>query len=122
MLVKVLLSSVLISQISSAPAKNFACIFGCSQNSDVKSLRSVIDINDFASTDRCHGQLKMVPSKKYRYRISANSFRGNYSFLNLTLCTVTFGNSTYRCGNYSREETIQGRKLFAEIRYGIFGG
>ena len=30
------------------------------------------------------------------YHISANSFRGNYSFLNLTLCTVTFGNSTYR--------------------------
>ena len=26
--------------------------------------------------------------------------------LNLTLCTVTFGNSTYRCGNYSRAETI----------------
>ena len=24
------------------------------------------------------------------------------------------------CGNYSREETIQGRKLFAEIRYSIF--
>ena len=22
-----------------------------------------------------------------------------------------------KCGNYSREETIQGRKLFAEIRY-----
>ena len=55
--------------------------------------------------------------KKYMYRISANSFRGNYSFLNLSLCTVTFDHSTYRCGNYSREETIQGRKLFAEIRY-----
>ena len=50
------------------------------------------------------------------YRISSYSFRGNYSFLNLTLCTVTFGNSTYRCGNYSREETIQGRKLYEEIR------
>ena len=50
------------------------------------------------------------------YRISANSFRGNYSFLNLTLFTVTFGNSTHRCGNYSREETIQGRKLYEEIR------
>jgi hypothetical protein len=33
---------------------------------------------------------------------------------------VTFDHSTYRCGNYSREETIQGRKLFAEIRYLIF--
>ena len=28
------------------------------------------------------------------YRISANSFRGNYSFLNLSLCSVTFGHST----------------------------
>jgi hypothetical protein len=26
------------------------------------------------------------------------------------------------CGNYSREETIQGRKLFAEIRYLEKGG
>ena len=31
---------------------------------------------------------------KLKYRISANSFRGNYSFLNLTLFTVTFGDST----------------------------
>ena len=30
---------------------------------------------------------------------------------------MTFGNSTYRCGNYSREETIHGQKLFTEIRY-----
>ena len=37
------------------------------------------------------------------YHISANSFRGNYSFLNLTLCIVTFGHSTYSCGNYSRK-------------------
>ena len=51
------------------------------------------------------------------YRTSAISFRGKYSFLNLTLCTVTFVHSMYRCGNSSREETIQGRKLFAEIRY-----
>ena len=44
-------------------------------------------------------------------------FRRNYSFLNLILCSVTFYHSTYRCGNYSREGTIQGRKVFAEIRY-----
>ena len=30
----------------------------------------------------------------FEYRISANSFRGNYSFFNLTLCTVTFDHST----------------------------
>ena len=33
---------------------------------------------------------------------------------------MTFGYSTYRCGNYSREETIQGWKLFAEIRYLVY--
>ena len=57
----------------------------------------------------------------FAYRISANSFRGNYSFLNLALCTVTFAlyliNLNSCRGNYSKEETIQGRKLFAEIRY-----
>ena len=53
--------------------------------------------------------------------ISANSFRGNYSFLNSALFTVTFDlyliNLNSCRGKYSREETIQGRKLFAEIRY-----
>ena len=42
--------------------------------------------------------------------------RVSCSFLNLTLCTVTFSRSTYRCGNYLREETIEGRKLYEEIR------
>ena len=61
--------------------------------------------------------LLWTTNRNLEYCISANSFRGNYSFLKLTLCTVTFDHSTYRCGNYSREETIQGRKLFAEIQY-----
>ena len=51
------------------------------------------------------------------YCISVTSFHRNYSFLNLTLCAVTFVHSTYRCGNYSSEETIQRRKLFAKTRY-----
>ena len=38
------------------------------------------------------------------YRISSYSFRGNYSFLNLTLL-------------HTGAETIQGRKLYEEIRY-----
>ena len=69
---------------------------------------------------KCDNLLCFTQISTCTYRISANSFRGNYSFLNLTLCTVIFGYSTYRCGNYSREETIQGRKLFAEIRYAIY--
>ena len=45
------------------------------------------------------------------YRIS----RGNYSFLDLTLCTVTFDLSTYRCGNYSRAETIRGNRSYQKM-------
>ena len=58
------------------------------------------------------------------YRISANSFRGNYSFLKLfgqrsQYISIKFPlhKPSENRGNYSREETIQGRKLFAEIRY-----
>ena len=67
----------------------------------------------------CVLKITCIENELYQigYHISANSFRGNYSFFNLTLCTVTFGRGTYRCGNYSREETIQGRKQFPEIRY-----
>ena len=59
---------------------------------------------------------KMSAERKRRdtvtkYLFSANSFRRNYSFLNLTLCTVTV---------HTGAETIQGRKLFAEIRYIYF--
>ena len=55
--------------------------------------------------------------KGRKYRISANSFRGNYSFLNLTLCTVTFGlqyiqvRKLFKGGNYSRAETIHGNTV-----------
>ena len=55
------------------------------------------------------------------YRISANSFRGNYSFLNSTLCTVTFDHSTYRCGNYSRVETTRGNTVWILSNFwGVF--
>ena len=55
--------------------------------------------------------------------VSTNSFRGNYSFLNVWIVeilntvfprivsaeTILFGK--LQCGNYSKEETIQGRKV-----------
>ena len=86
-----------------------------------ESKRSGVNSDFFTLTCTQFPQFLMVAmyiSKRLVvYRISANSFRENYSFLNLALCTVTFGYSTYRCGNYSREETIQLRKLFVEIRY-----
>ena len=65
-------------------------------------------LNDLSHSRVRYLSLFNYDSLLYDYHISSYS---------LTLCTVTFGNSTYRCGNYSREETIQGRKLFAEIRY-----
>ena len=37
------------------------------------------------------------------YRISANSFRGNYSFLEVEVRQL------FKGGNYSREETIKNR-------------
>ena len=59
-------------------------------------------------------------TREFRYRISSYSFRANYSFLNLTLCTVTFGYSTYMRGNYSREETIRGNTVVVPaIRKGL---
>ena len=54
------------------------------------------------------------------YRISANSFRGNYAFLKLEIEKIQTVNTNFNflhnnlnfCfGNYSREETIQRRKL-----------
>ena len=43
------------------------------------------------------------------YPISVNSFRENYSFFNLALCTVT--NLWWQCGNYSRAEAIRGNTV-----------
>ena len=58
------------------------------------------------------------------YRISANSFRGNYFFLEVEVRQLFKGENYsreetinflhFRGGNYSREETIQGRKLYEE--------
>ena len=95
--------------------------FGCATfNSPMHDNREVVLAVGGAGTTTAEVLDYTQPNPAWtesNYRISANSFRGNYSVLNLTLCTVTFAHSTYRCGNYSREETIQGRKLFAEIRY-----
>ena len=49
----------------------------------------------------------------FTYRISANSLPGNFSFLNLTLCTVTLKVHKYKV--HRSAETIQWRKLFADI-------
>ena len=97
--------------------QNSGTLFSCNFNSEYIKLYG-----------KLRTKIGLTCNSAHKYRISANSFRGNYCFFefnlekvrtysNLTLCTVTFDHSTYRCRNYSREETIQGRKLFAEIRY-----
>ena len=48
-----------------------------------------------------------------RNRISSYSFRGNYSFLNLEIQRYIRPKVTVRKG----AETIQGRKLYEEVRY-----
>ena len=60
----------------------------------------------------------------FTYRISANIFRGNYSFLSLALCTVTFDLwsqyikvwKLFKGGNYSRAETIRGNTVFKKLQ------
>ena len=51
-------------------------------------------------TDSHCGQILFKVKFKLIYRISANRFRGNYSFLKVEVRKVFEG------GNYSREETI----------------
>ena len=69
---------------------------------------------------------KWIKVDKWDYHISANSFGGNYSFLNLEIVENSSSCRKFQflpdkmnfcCRKYSREETIQARKLFAEIKY-----
>ena len=76
------------------------------------------DFGDLSDKENCPGKKKILRVstffdplgiKLYRHHISANSFRGNYSFLNLTLCTVTLGQQVrklFKGGNYSRKYGI----------------
>ena len=48
----------------------------------------------FASLDFRAFRILPFVQNSNSYRISSYSFRGNYSFLTLALCTVTFGYST----------------------------
>ena len=53
----------------------------------------------------CTGIVKVATNCKYR--ISANSFRGNYSFLETGVRQV------FKGGNYSRAETIRGNTVLS---------
>ena len=57
----------------------------------------------------CQSQDSNLGSLIYLYGL-IQPIRGRNRVKKLNIC----------CGNYSREETIQGRKLFAEIRYSIW--
>ena len=68
----------------------------------------------------------MLKSLTSVLNVFCHSFHGNYSFLNLKIVTIQIvaaifqfftEQSDYCCGNYSREETNQGRNLYEEIKY-----
>ena len=54
-----------------------------------------------------------MDSLLFTYRIYANSFRGNYYFLNLALTIKVW--KLFKGGNYSRVETIRGNTVAAKI-------
>ena len=84
----------------------FGCVVSCSDFAEIE-FEKLILISETAisvsSTPKMVENSIVAQSTVRDYRISSNSFCGNYSFLNLTLCTGA--------------ETFQGRKLFLEIRY-----
>ena len=55
---------------------------------------------------RVNRKKKSCHFSKNEYRISANSFRGNYSFLKVEVRKL------FKGGNYSRVETIRGNTVF----------
>ena len=71
----------------------------------------------------------MLLINRFDKLIRISSFCRNYSFLRLKsldifiylVSAITLLLCSKCCGNYLRAETIQGRKLFAEIRYTQFG-
>ena len=91
------------------------------QASERKSRQAFLDKGPFI-----HYVAMFLDPPTY-YHISAYSFRGNYSFLKVENVEISYSFrimaffllhklNSYR-GNYWRGETIQGRKLFAEIWY-----
>ena len=71
------------------------------------------------------GCVLKMKAQKLNYCIFANSLCGSYSFLNLEIvensnscCKFQFflpNKLNFCCRNYSREETIQGQKLYGKI-------
>ena len=57
----------------------------------------------------------MSSSSRRKYRVSSYSFHGNYSFLNLEIQRLQYIRPKVIVHNCA--ETIQGRKLYEEMRY-----
>ena len=79
---------------------------------------SIPAINEAYANIRVSSRFFVQAGHKTTYRISANSFRGNYSFLNLCLCTYCDlwwqyiqVRKLFKGGNYSRAETIWGNTV-----------
>ena len=59
-----------------------------------KQLFQVAGAGDRNTDPWGYFHFSLLQAQLHTYRISAYSFRGNYSFLTLALCTVTFDHST----------------------------
>ena len=70
-------------------AKNDSGSFGC-----VVTSKQCKDQRGPTSSERTTTLQLYMRDTIGKYRISSYSFRGNYSFLNFALCTVTFDHST----------------------------
>ena len=86
-------------------------IFLIEKKNENEKIRLVFDIENWLYRYNFGAFCQCRITSIYKYRISVNSFRGKYSFLNLTLCTVTL--FTIHTG----AETNQGRKLFKGRNY-----
>ena len=86
-------------------------------NQKVRCLEMIRFTSSLRSPVNEKGALNLIYGKveNLRYRISGNSCRGNYSFLNLEIQSSQYIRpkvTVHKC-----VETIQGRKLYEEKRY-----
>ena len=81
------------------------CHVYCRKLRKTKYIGWIFDANNFMYYESTLAEgvpstMRKVEMVKDIYRISANSFRGNYSFLEVGVRKL------FKGGNYSREETI----------------
>ena len=72
---------------------------------------------EFATIFKCKKEKFPVKLHEKIQYLLIPLFRGNYSGLNWKIvANVLLRKHNFCCGNYSKEEAIQGQKLYEEIR------